>query len=218
MRTVNNFTQFLAAPITDLATTITIDGNRSRLGTPGDSRPVVLTLTDRVNQEIVYVTGRGSGDQEIEVKRGMENTTARSWLAGTRIEARPTAALFADPAVQYETLTSGNVELDMGNNPTLVVDGIATANRAVTVNTPLDDQGVPMPGRYTALIAVVDRSGDGATDSTSLFFSLNMDARLLSNPGGQNTFIDNTVGGGVWRINLLVAGGKEFALYEALAW
>ena len=90
----NNAKTTLASGISDSTTTITV-----ATGT-GSLFPVIssvddyfnVTLTDSSNHiEIITVTARTS--DTFTVMRGMENTTARAWLAGDSLELRITKGL-----------------------------------------------------------------------------------------------------------------------------
>ena len=100
VRVANNAFGQLASSISDTDTTITLGtGEGARFPTLAGTQYFYATLADTSNLlEIVKVTAR-SGDV-LTVIRGQDNTTAKSYDAGDRIELRPVAALFDDLITQ----------------------------------------------------------------------------------------------------------------------
>jgi hypothetical protein len=98
----NNAWGTLSVAINESATTLvlsTAQGDRFP-GITESSRDVFyVTLIDSSNNiEIVKCTSRMA--DALEVVRSQDGTTARSFPAGSRVELRPTAALFADKVAQ----------------------------------------------------------------------------------------------------------------------
>ncbi|MDZ7735885.1 MAG: hypothetical protein U5P41_07145 [Gammaproteobacteria bacterium] len=98
MRTVNNWRQKLAAPITTETTTITLDAGREHLGDFVADGPLLLTLSNIAGAiEILRATGHGGSAEQITVERAVEDFDRfppRAWPAGTIIEARITAGMW----------------------------------------------------------------------------------------------------------------------------
>lgn len=90
----NNAFSNLGAPLTNVATTLTVTSGH------GDRFPVVaapdfmlLTLQDASNNiEIVKVTARTAGSDSMTIIRAQEGTTARAWNIGDVVELRLTAS------------------------------------------------------------------------------------------------------------------------------
>lgn len=91
----NNAYSTLASGINNVATTITLaTGTGSRFPTITGSDYFFATLINTSNQlEIVKVTARST--DTLTVVRGQDNTTARAYSTGDRIEMRVTAGLLA---------------------------------------------------------------------------------------------------------------------------
>ena len=94
VKVTNNAFGTLSGGINSTATTVTVDsGQGARFPTLGGSDFFFATLIDTSNNlEIIKVTARSS--DSMTVVRGQDNTSARSFSIGDRIELRPTAALF----------------------------------------------------------------------------------------------------------------------------
>lgn len=110
---VNNFEQELAAGVTDVATTMSLNGGGALLTGVTADNVVTLTLVDTTTDalEIVLVTAVAGND--VTVTRGAEGTTARAWDAGTPVYNRVTAGaineVFSRPhPVKQGTVTSGD--------------------------------------------------------------------------------------------------------------
>ena len=91
----NNAYSTLASSINNVATTITLAaGTGSRFPAIAGADYFFATLINSSNQlEIVKVTARAT--DTLTVVRGQDNTTARAYSTGDRIELRVTAALLA---------------------------------------------------------------------------------------------------------------------------
>ena len=96
IKVANNAFGTLASSITNSATSITLStGQGSRFPTLGAGDYFYATLIDTSNNlEIVKCTARST--DVLTVTRAQENTTARAYSAGDRIEIRITAATFED--------------------------------------------------------------------------------------------------------------------------
>ena len=103
VRITNNAFGQLTVGISPTDTTITVGaGEGARFPTLTGSEYFYATLADQSNLlEIVKVTARSTNT--FTVLRGQDNTTAKSYNAGDRIELRPNAALFEDLIVQSRT-------------------------------------------------------------------------------------------------------------------
>lgn len=104
----NNNQTTLAAPINNIATTLTVfPGDGTAFPHPGADQYFVLTLTDAATgliNEIVWVTDV-TGDT-FTIQRAKEGTTAQSWLAGDYTSCFPTAGSQAS-FVQADQLQLG---------------------------------------------------------------------------------------------------------------
>ena len=112
----NNAKTTLASGISDSTTTITV-----ATGT-GSLFPVIssvddyfnVTLTDSSNHiEIITVTARTS--DTFTVMRGMENTTARAWLASDSLELRITKGLLDQLKLDATKDTASNLSAHTSN-------------------------------------------------------------------------------------------------------
>lgn len=104
MKLANNATSTLAASIASDATTLTvasIDAEKYPTLVDGDWFP--LTIVDGTgNLEVVRVTARAGA--VLTITRAQEGTTAKAFNAGSRVDMRMTAAVFA----QFPQLGSDN--------------------------------------------------------------------------------------------------------------
>lgn len=90
----NNAYSTLAAGITDVATTLSVQtGHGDRFPTVTGTDIAYITLEDGSgNREIVKVTARSGGADSMTIVRAQEGTSARAWLSGDVVEQRVTAA------------------------------------------------------------------------------------------------------------------------------
>ena len=93
-KVTNNAFGTLLAGISSSATTITLDsGQGAKFPTLSSGDFFFATLIDTSNNlEIVKITARST--DSLTAVRAQDNTSARAFSAGDRIELRPTAALF----------------------------------------------------------------------------------------------------------------------------
>ena len=95
--TWSNFASgLLLTASTDVSTTVTVQsGQGDRFPSPTGDDYAVLVLEDVYgNREVVHMTSR-AGDNLV-IDRAKENTTARGFPAGSRVEVRYTAQFFRD--------------------------------------------------------------------------------------------------------------------------
>ena len=94
VKVTNNGFGTLSAGINSSATTVTVDsGQGARFPTLSSGDFFFATLIDTSNNlEIIKVTARST--DSMTVTRAQDNTSARAFSIGDRIELRPTAALF----------------------------------------------------------------------------------------------------------------------------
>lgn len=90
IRFANNAKAYLAAPITSADTQIEVGANEAFQFSTDSADYILATLDDGTNLEIVRVTSTQGGTL-LNVLRGQESTTARSFDATTLIENRLTA-------------------------------------------------------------------------------------------------------------------------------
>lgn len=159
----NNASSTLASSITNSATTITLSaGGGGLFPALGASDYFYATLADSSNNlEIVKCTAR-SGDT-LTVVRGQEGTTARAYVAGDKLELRPTAATLADiasgtnisalPVTQGGTgsSTASGARANLGTVADTATNGIAVRTGANTLT----------PRSVTAGTGISVTNGDG---------------------------------------------------------
>ena len=89
---VNNAEGVLASPIASGALILTLNsGEGAAFGTPTVANPLIVTLDDENNIEIVKCTLRAT--DILTVVRAQENTSAEAFAVGTKVQARYTARL-----------------------------------------------------------------------------------------------------------------------------
>ena len=112
VKVTNNAFGTISAGINSSATTVTVDsGQGARFPTLGSGDYFYGTLIDTSNNvEIIKVTARST--DSMTVTRAQDNTTARAFSIGDRLELRPTAALFED-------ILAGGVEVVADTSPQL---------------------------------------------------------------------------------------------------
>lgn len=127
VKLANNAVSTLAASITDAATDISVqaaDAGKFPMFAAGDWHPATLVDASG-NMEIVRVTARAAN--VLTVTRAQEGTTAKAFVAGSRIDIRLTAGAFAAKANDADLATvakSGDYG-DLENTPLL---GTAASN------------------------------------------------------------------------------------------
>jgi len=114
VKVTNNGFGTLSAGINSSATTVTVDsGQGARFPTLASGDFFFATLIDTSNNlEIIKVTARSS--DSMTVTRAQDNTTARSFSIGDRIELRPTAALFENAHLDNTPTSTGSFGLPKG--------------------------------------------------------------------------------------------------------
>lgn len=142
VQVANNAYSTLAAGITSTATNITVitgEGVRFPPASTSSDLYFYATIIDLSNNlEVVKVIERV--ENEFTVIRGVDGTTARTYEVGSRVELRPTAALFRDlPIRQLATSDYGDATVTTAK---LVGTGVAAGNYggagfnpALTVNS-----------------------------------------------------------------------------------
>ena len=102
----NNGTSTLAASISDVDTTLTIQpGQGGRFPVVAGSDHAYATLEDSAgNIEIVKVTTHASGSSAFTITRGQQGTAARSWASGDVFDLRPTAQEAANAEHAYQNV------------------------------------------------------------------------------------------------------------------
>ncbi len=128
----NNAQSTLAAPITNVATTLTLAaGGGALFPNPSAGQQFTLTLNDAATgdvYEIMYCTARSS--DTLTVTRGQEGTAAVAWLAGdlaANFLTAQTAAFFTQP--KQLQAQAGNYATDTGaaNAYVVALDPVVTA-------------------------------------------------------------------------------------------
>lgn len=108
IKLANNAIARLSASITASDTTLVlVAGEAGTFPSPAAGEWHPVTVTDGINMEIMRCTARSGG--VLTVQRGQENTTARSFSAGTVAEVRMTAGAVAS-LVADTTAVQANVD------------------------------------------------------------------------------------------------------------
>ena len=114
VKVTNNGFGTLSAGINSSATTVTVDsGQGGRFPTLASGDFFFATLIDTANNlEIIKVTARST--DSMTVTRAQDNTSARAFSIGDRIELRPTAALFENAHLDNTPTSTGSLGLPKG--------------------------------------------------------------------------------------------------------
>ncbi len=114
VKVTNNAFGTISAGINSSATTVTVDtGQGARFPTLSAGDFFFATLIDTSNNiEVIKVTARSS--DSMTVTRAADNTTARAFSIGDRIELRPTAALFENAHLDNTPTSTGSFGLPKG--------------------------------------------------------------------------------------------------------
>ena len=170
----NRASATLASAITPTSTSLTLaSGQGSLFPNPGADEAFHATLVDAFgNSEIVRCTAR-SGDV-LTVVRGVENTTPRTFAAGSRVELRLTAEM-VNSFVQGAFLPPLKANLDFGGfAPVNVNWGVVTIDAAA-----LRVAGVPVVTTARQITVGPGMSGGGALNADlaiGLRFATNAEA------------------------------------------
>lgn len=140
LKLTNNAISRLASGITTASTSISLvpgDGAKFPALSAGDWFPATILKADG-SYEVVKVTARAT--DVLTVTRAQENTTAKSFAAGDRIELRPTAAIFstaieaAQNSVRYDLDQAlSNTQKAQARENIGLVDGTITVGPNWTV-------------------------------------------------------------------------------------
>jgi len=132
VKVTNNGFGTLSAGINSSATTVTVDsGQGGRFPALSSGDFFFATLVDTSNNlEIIKVTARST--DSMTVTRAQDNTSARAFSIGDRIELRPTAALFetilseaiAGSTVAANSITTAMLQADSVTNAKIADDAI----------------------------------------------------------------------------------------------
>jgi hypothetical protein len=114
VKVTNNGFGTLSAGINSSATTVTVDsGQGARFPALSSGDFFFATLIDTANNlEIIKVTARST--DSMTVVRAQDNTSARAFSIGDRIELRPTAALFENAHLDNTPTSTGSFGLPKG--------------------------------------------------------------------------------------------------------
>lgn len=210
----NNASATLASSINSSVTSISVSSGQGALfPSLSGSDYFYATLVDSSNNlEIVKVTARSS--DTLTVVRGSDDTTARSYTAGDKVELRPVAAAFSELVAQSATATTsaaGIVQLTdsvastsvtTAATPKNVKSAYDLANTAnTTANAAMPKAGGTFTGSVTApyYIASGSSSGYSAEDraDSSKYYTWYVSSnalRLYSSTGGDNLFVVDSSG------------------------
>jgi hypothetical protein len=155
----NNAFSTLASGITNSATSISLAvGTGARFPAISGGDYFYATLIDTSNNlEIVKVTARSS--DTLTVLRGQDNTTARTYSTGDRIELRLTAGLIEDIRDGI-TPGDGTVTTDK------IADNAVTAGKLAAAVNPIGKHTIWVPA--TAMVArITDGAAAGTVETTT---------------------------------------------------
>ena len=127
VKVTNNAFGTLSAGISSSATTITLDsGQGAKFPTLSTDDFFFATIIDTSNNlEIVKITARST--DSLTAVRAQDNTSARAFSVGDRIELRPTAALFESLSTPDDATTSSKGIASFSS------DNFAVGSGAVTI-------------------------------------------------------------------------------------
>lgn len=131
LKLANNATSRLAATLAAAGTTVTVmlgEGARFPALNPGDWFPATIVAED-YTFEIVKVTARGN--DTLTVQRGQEDTLAREFPIGSRIELRITAQTFTMFLAEFLPLVGGNLTGDVSSSAAISALGLFVGEEAV---------------------------------------------------------------------------------------
>lgn len=168
----NNASSKLASTLSDLGTTLVVEGGDGALF-PAVASPNFFNVTLRDsagNVEIVKVTERIDGQDSMTIARGQEGTLQREWIAGSVVSLRLTAAAIEGMATQSdpETLTNKTIGAgsDWNGNPIPIANG---GTGATSIAEALDELGgQPLSDVLTSLAAL-------ATGPDMMFYTTAID-------------------------------------------
>lgn len=122
VKVTNNGFSTLSAGITDSATSLSVaSGEGARFPNPSSPDVFYATLIDTSNNlEIVKVTARST--DSFTIVRAQDNTTARAFSTGDRIELRPVAKLFEDIQAEARDLNGAELVLDADGDTSITAD------------------------------------------------------------------------------------------------
>lgn len=103
-KVINNFKVELAAELPSSATSLPVSDTSPFTAAEAGVTEYLLTIDDKENVEIIFVTAVSAGD--LVITRGREGTTARTWAAGTVVESRETAGMLASMVQVSELRTA----------------------------------------------------------------------------------------------------------------
>lgn len=175
----NRASTTLAAPITSTDTNIPLAvGTGQLFPSPASGEVFNVTIIDvDGNHEIVQCTAR-VGDA-LTVTRGVENTTARNFDAGSRVELRLTAGVLAT-FLQGTSLPPLNADLDLGGHQIVNINW----SNAVIDAAVLKQNGVSLVPETRTITAGTGLTGGGA---------LNQDRSLAVQFASDSETINGTV-------------------------
>lgn len=191
----NNAFSTLASSINSSATAISVAaGTGGRFPSLSSGNTFYATLVDSSNNlEIVKVTARST--DTLTVVRGQDNTSARSFSAGDRIELRPVAAaleaLYQD-AVNYSD-ANASVPLQAHIDDTVAAHAASAISFSATgtvSSTDVQAAIAEIDGDVTTLRATTVTGTGGLTGGGSLAAN-----RTISIASGSNGYGSRTVSG-----------------------
>lgn len=185
----NNSSATLAASINSTVTTIALTAGQGALfPSAGGGDYFYATLVDSSNNlEIVKVTSRSVDN--LVVLRGQDGTTAKSYIAGDKLELRPVAAALeamqteADAALEdHVNQTSGaHVATAIANTPS---GNVASTNVQDAINELDTEKFAKTGGTMTGAISV---EVSGASDFAGLFKNNNSAIDIEFKAGGSGS-------------------------------
>ena len=242
----NNAKTTLSSGVNDSTTTIPVtDGSVFPVADATAGTFFFATLDDDTNNEIVKVTASNgsSGNQNLTVVRAQENTTARAFSSGDKVELRLTAGMVDTFNLSGNDITLSSNKVGFGDStPEVSLDlGSQTDSLHVPVGTTAQRPGSPEAGylRYNSTTGkfegYTNAWGDLADGSdflvTNTFTTANASttAFTISNAVQDEkqllVFIDGvfqahnsySVSGTTVTLSTAPASGREVTIYSALS-
>lgn len=181
----NNAFSALGAPLTNIATTLTVTtGQGDRFPTVTAPDFMLLTLQDASNNiEIVRVTARTAASDTMTITRAQEGTTARSWSLGDVLELRLTASTLNPLSVLEGANTPAAIRTALS---TPAITG-ATASLQLPAGSTAQRDGSPTAGlfRYNSELTRFEGYNGSTWDGIN---SSSLSTQSFNGTGAQTAF------------------------------
>jgi len=158
----NNFKTSLAADCSNVATSITLSAN---LPTIAAGEWIILTLTDNTNYELMKISSNSGAPTYAIVSRGLEGTSAQSWVTGQQVSIRLTKGSVDDKqdVLSGASLSTATVATD----DKVIIQDTSDSNNIKTVTTQAIANLAP-PGVWTLVTSKTANNTTTTLDFTDL--------------------------------------------------